>query len=229
MLMICAACSPAVTPTVPAPLPSLSPTETSRLSTHTGSVIRATLPSTWTETPTPSATPTPTSTPITPTATPTPIPGLAALCESFDVQAQFADGHVFGWNDSLLLFTGTSLTNVFDPATHQTVLLTVRFLATQVETGENLGVQFAGGQVFGLELPIHQLPGPGNYTWKVGVYGNDIEHCIHTGTFVVTRSAEDLLTATALAAITPTLAPTEEVTQDGTIIPIFQGFIPGGS
>ena len=107
--------------------------------------------------------------------------------------------------------------------------LTVRFLATQVETGENFGVQFAGGQVFGLELPIHQLPGPGHYTWKIGVYSNDIGRCIHNGTFVVTRSADDLLTATALAAITPTVMPTEEVTQDGTIIPIFQGFIPGGS
>ena len=226
---VCAACSPNVTPTLPLQKPS--PTETSRFSTHTGPIIHATLPSTWTETPTPSATVTPTPTPVTPTATPTLIPGLATLCDSFSVQAQFSEGHTFGWNDTLVLFTGTSLTSVFDAATHKTITLMVRFLATEVETGENLGVQFAGGQVFGMELPINRLPAPGTYTWKVGVYGSDdIGRCSHKGTFSVTRSADDLLTATARALITPSAMPTVETTgeatEDGTI-PIFHGPIPG--
>lgn len=228
---VCAACSPNVTPTLPLPKPS--PTETSRFSTHTGPIIHATLPSTWTETPTASATLTPTPTPVTPTATPTLVPGLATLCDAFSVQAQFSEGHSFGWNDTLALFTGTPLTSVFDAATHKTITLTVRFLATEIETGENLGVQFAGGQVFGMELPINRLPEPGTYTWKAGVYGSDeIGRCIHKGTFVVTRSADDLLTATAQALITPTMLPTpegtDEATEDGTI-PIFQGPIPGVS
>jgi hypothetical protein len=152
---------------------------------------------------------------------------LATLCDSFSVQAQFSDDHVFGWNDTLVLFTGTPLTSVFDAAAHKTVTLTVRFLATEIETGENLGVQFAGGQVFGMELPINRLPVPGTYTWKAGVYGSDeIGRCIHKGTFIVTRSADDLLTATARALITPTVEFTDEATENSTI-PIFQGPIPG--
>ncbi|MEO8397898.1 MAG: hypothetical protein ABI700_33200, partial [Chloroflexota bacterium] len=138
-LIVCAACSPN-NPTPTPSLPRPSPSETSPLSTHAGPVSRATLPSTWTETPTPSATLTPTPTPITPTATPTPLPGLATLCDSFNVQPQFADNHSFGWNDKLVLFTGTPLTTVFDPATDKTIPLTVRFLATENETGENFGV-----------------------------------------------------------------------------------------
>ena len=82
-----------------------------------------------------------------------------------------------------------------------------------------------------MELPVHQLPGPGAYTWTLAVYGDGLDaQCLHQGFFFVTRSAEDLMTATALASITPTAVPslefTDEATPDGTLIPIFQGYIP---
>src|SRR6185295_4972326 len=115
------------------------PTEsaTSHFSTHTGPIVRVTLPATWTETPTPSATLTPTATPVTPTATPTPAPLLADLCASFNVQYEIPDGHSFGWNGALVMGFGTSLSAVLNPATGKTIPLTVRFLATNLLNRQN--------------------------------------------------------------------------------------------
>jgi hypothetical protein len=211
-----------------------SPTETALYSTHVGALVRATLPATWTETPTPTATLTPTATPVTPTATPTTVPQLADLCSSLTVSAQFSSGSTFHWNNVIVMALGTPLTAVLDPVTHQSIPLTVRFLALNLLTQQNQGVQINGGLVALMELPVSHLPGPGLYMWKVAVYGDGIgEQCARQGFFLVVRTADDLMTATARVLITPTLAPTEEVTgeanEDGTIIPIFQGFIPGGS
>ena len=131
---------------------------------------------------------------------------------------------------------GTPLSAVLNPATGKAIPLTVRFLANNLLNGQNQGVELNGGLVAVMELPINQLPGPGLYTWKVAIYGDGMdEQCLHQGFFFVTRSADDLMTATARALITPTPMPTveftDEATQDGTIIPIFQGNIPipGGS
>ncbi len=225
--LACAACAPQPIPT---PTETASPTPTDRFPTHAGPIIRATLPPAWTLTYTPLPTLTPTPTPVTPTATATPLPSLSELCDSFTVDTQFQDGDTFGWNDTLSMVFGTTLSAVRDPASGNAITLVVRFLATRPADGENLGVQLDGGQVSAIQLPVDQLPGPGDYDWKVAVYGDGIgEQCVHAGSFVVTRSAADLLTATALAAIPPTPAPTVAVTEDGTIIPIFQNILPGGS
>ncbi len=203
--LLFAACSPVVvTPTPAPPTAALTLTPTLRFSTHTGPVVRATLPPTWTETPTPLPTSTPTATPITPTATATPAPLLADLCPSFTVTRRFTDGHIFGWSESLTLVFGTNLSAVTDPATGKVIPVTVRFLATNPLDGKNLGAQLAGGQVAILELPIYQLPEPGFYTWKAAVYGEGIdEMCVQRGWFVVVRTDGDLAnlaTATVQAA-----------------------------
>lgn len=178
-----AACSATPTPT-----PSITPTPmpTSRFSTHVGPVVRETLPPTWTSTPTPTASRTSTPTPITPTATATPVPDLASLCDSFQFINSVADGHAFQWSDTIQMIYGTPLTTVRDPDTGALVPLTIRFLATHTATGENLGVQMDGGQVFGMELSVDQLPHPGAYTWRLAVSGDGIaDQCVHTGSFFV--------------------------------------------
>ena len=229
ILAICAACASTPSPT-PATPTQPTWTATLPLSTHAGPLLRATLPATWTETPTATDTLTPTATPVTPTATATQVPQLADLCPSLTVSAQFANGSTFHWNKTIVMTLGTPLTAVLDPVSGKTDNLTVRFLAVNLLTRQNLGVQLNGGLVAFMELPIHELPGPGFYSWKVAVYGDSIgERCTQGGFFVVSRTADDLMTATALASITPspTAVITEEATEDGTIIPIFQGAIPG--
>ncbi len=186
-------------------------------------MVRATLPPSWTPSFTPPPSPTPTATPVTPTLTPTDVPSFASLCDSFDLTYDYEDGHVFGWNDAIALVFGTQIASVRDPATQNVISLTVRFLATQDSSGENQGVQLVGGQVYAIELPVHLLPGPGDYTWKVAVYGDGIgENCLHTGRFGVTQTVDDLLTATALHALdlTATAAATPEPTSE---IPILSG------
>jgi len=171
----------------------MTATATARFSTHTGPVVRATLPLPWTETYTPLPSATFTATPVTPTVTLTPVPSLADLCASFEVTPSFADGHSFGWDDTIILFFGTTLQTVRDPDTQAVVPLTVRFLATHPLSGENLGAQLDGGQVFGMELPINSLPRPGYYTWKAWVEGDGIgERCVHQGFFFVYRAATEI-------------------------------------
>ncbi len=190
------ACNPGVTPA-----PSLSPslTPTALFATHVGTIIRATLPPTWTPTPSPLPTRTFTATPITPTATETPAPTLNSLCESFQFVSGFADGHLFQSSDTLEIIYGTPISAVRDPDTGALVPLIVRFLATHPRSGENLGVQLDGGQIFGMELPVDQLPHPGFYTWRLAVSGDGIaDQCVHTGYFFVAGAN----------ATTPESAPT---------------------
>ncbi|MEP7291261.1 MAG: hypothetical protein ABI835_05735 [Chloroflexota bacterium] len=200
LVLLGAACTSGVTPT-PASTP-LPPTPTSRLSTHEGPLVFATLPPSWTPTFTPSPTATLTPTPVTPTATATAVTSLDDLCDTFTVDYAFADGRTFFWGDTIAMTFGTPLTIVRDPATHALVPLLVRFLATHVESGENLGAQTEGGQVAGMELDASRLVTPGYYTWKVSVYIAGIgERCVHEGNFYVYPSALDL-------------TPTAEVTSD---------------
>lgn len=181
--LVGAACSPPATPT---PTVATTPTPTSHLSTHEGTLVRATLPPTWTETPTPLPTHTFTPTPVTPTATLTPVPSLDDLCDTFTVSASFDDGHVFEWGDTLTMVFGTTLTAVAEPVTGLPVALTVRWLATEQISGENLGVELDGGQMFAMELPISRLPRSGTYDWMVAIYGAGIDpQCAHDGSFVV--------------------------------------------
>jgi len=236
-LTLCAACSAKPTP-LPKPSATVPLTTNVPLSTHIGPIVRETLPSTWTEMPTPSPTLTPTATPVTPTARPTAIPALADLCATFTVNYQFPDNLTFHWNNAIVMTLGTPLMTVLDPATNKPVALTVRFLAVNLLNQQNQGAQLYGGLVAIMELPISALPGPGLYHWTAAVYGDGIgQRCTQQGYFVVLRTAEDIMTATAFASITPTVTPTmtlatDEATEEGTIIPIFQGNIPipaGGS
>jgi hypothetical protein len=188
-LLICAACSGTATPT---PTATLSPTPTLHLSTHAGPLVRATLPPTWTETPTSHPTRTFTPSPVIPTVTLTPVPNLAELCASFSVDYEFPDGHTFRWGDTITMLFGTTLSAVRDPVTQTVVPLTVRWLATHPLSSENLGIELAGGQLFGMELPVSRLPRPGYYQWKAAVYGEGIgEQCQQTGYFFVYRDESE--------------------------------------
>lgn len=183
----------------PTPLPA-SATARPPLSTHSGPLFRATLPPTWTPTFTPTPTLTPTSTPVTPTPTLTPIPALADVCAAFVVNASIPLGYPFAWDDKLTLLLGTPLTAARDPATGIVdSALTVRFLATNLLTGRNQGIELSGGQVAIVELPLNKLPEPGIYTWMIAVYGDTLgERCVQRGLFFV---------AAPTAAATPTVAP----------------------
>ncbi len=207
VLLLSAACTSGVTPT-----PTITPsvTSTARFSTHEGPIVRATLPPTWTPTPTPLPTETFTPTPVTPTLTASPVPSLADLCDSLQVVSGFDDGHVFQWTDTIEVFFGTQLTTVADPDTGALITLTVRFLATHSASGENLGAQLAGGQVFGMELPVDQLPLPGDYTWQIAVSGDGIDdQCVHTGSFsVLPPESTPEVTSEATSEATPEITPT---------------------
>ena len=187
--LIGAACSPPVTPT---PTADVILTPTSRLSTHVGTLVRATLPPTWTQTPTLPPTATFTPTPITPTATLTPLPRLSELCDTFAVSTGFEDGHVFQWDGTITMLFGTTVMTVAEPGNETPVPITVRWLATERESGENIGAELAGGEIFAMELPVNRLPRPGTYDWTVGVYGSGGDaQCVHTGTFVVNAAPPD--------------------------------------
>jgi hypothetical protein len=119
------------------------------------------------------------------------VPSLSELCASFEVTPSFEDGHSFQWDDTITIIYGTPLQVVRDPATSNVVPLLVRFLATHPLSGENLGVQLEGGQIFGMELPVSQLPRSGYYDWKAAIYGEGIgEQCVHTGYFFVYQARE---------------------------------------
>lgn len=213
--LIGAACSPPVTPT---PTTATTLTPTSRLSTHEGTLVRATLPPTWTETPTPLPTATFTPTPVTPTATLTAVPSLDELCDTFSVSPGFADGRTFQWSDTITMLFGTTLTAVGDPGAGIPVPLTVRWLATERESGENLGLELAGGEIFAMELPISRLPRPGTYDWTVGVYGTGFDaQCIHEGTFTVSAPPPDA-ESTAEATVEATAETTAEATSEPTAV-----------
>ena len=183
---LCAACTSSATPP---PTATVTPTATSHLSTHEGPVEQQTLPPSWTPTLTPTASHTPTPTPVTPT----PVPSIAEVCASLIVDAGFEDGHVFLWGDTITVMFGTPLSVVRDPATNAAEPVRVRFLATHVESDENLGVQGEGGQTSVMDLAANRLTEPGLYTWKVVVYGDRIgEQCAHEGTFYVYPSSEDV-------------------------------------
>jgi hypothetical protein len=71
----------------------------------------------------------------------------------------------------------------------------VIFELTHRLTGQSDRLEFPGGQMVGLELPIKQMVHSGQYDWKLYVqstaYG---EVCTETGTFLVVRpSPEDNL------------------------------------
>ena len=204
-LCLCAACTSAPSPT---PTATLIPLPTSIYNTSVAPAERATLPPTWTLTPTP----TPSLT-YTPSQTPTPSAtySLDDLCGTLEVDFPYDDDHVFASNDTLLLFFGTvertwtsqiqAATFTPDPSVSGTpgsatprpgVLtepITVRFVAVHQDTGENLGAEATGGEITVLELPISQLPLPGDYDWSVSLFiGSLGEQCRRSGTFAVAEA-----------------------------------------
>jgi hypothetical protein len=81
----------------------------------------------------------------------------------------------------------------------------VRFLMTHRRTGENQGVELAGGQSYLYEFPVSWLPVAGLYDWRIYVSSETAgELCLSSGTFI----ALDI--ASAAPTLTPTLPPTEE-------------------
>lgn len=135
----------------------------------------------------------------------TPIPLLAEVCDTFTLFYEFDDGHIFFWGNTITMLYGTPYRMVRDPATNRVVPVQIRFLATHVETGENLGIQSDGGQISGMQLDAERLTEPGYYTWKLFVYSDSFgEKCLHEGDFYVYPSAAD---ATAAAEATSEATP----------------------
>ncbi len=88
------------------------------------------------------------------------------------------------------MLLGTPLTAVRDATTGVVDTLSVRFLATNLFTGRNQGIELSGGQVAIVELPLSKLPGPGVYTWKIAVYGDTMgERCLRHGLFFIAAPA----------------------------------------
>lgn len=210
LALLCAACAgpptllPAATETAqPQPTPNLG-----ELNTSLPSFERATLPPTWTPTAAPTEPP-----PPSPTASPsaTPLPSLVDLCDSLVLNYLFPDDGFFSPRDELLIFFGTPLrvwaspVQVVTPTPlagqpplptddRQPLLLepiVVRLIMTRLETGEVFGGEAPGGEVVGLQLPLNQLPGPGEYTWAVSIVVPSLgPQCEYGGTF--TLRDEDL-------------------------------------
>jgi hypothetical protein len=171
-IIVCAACSSAVTP---------SPIPVTRTPPFTP--IRATFPPTWT--------PTDTGTPYPPTETNTPAPTLPPtatigpeqieeICDNFTFTREFDDGENFGWDKVIGFIVETQRTDVV-----------VRFLAVHRATGDNQGVQLPGGQLVLVELPVNLLPSPGIYDWTISVHHNLAgDFCTQSGYFFASRFAE---------------------------------------
>jgi hypothetical protein len=140
---------------------------------------RSTLPPTWTPTFTalPPTEEPPTAT-ITPSRTPTITPTISAeaICAEFYTVNNLKTGQIFAWKSQISLF----LSAVPPDAT-------VRFLAVHHFSQANRGAELPGGQNNILQLPIRNLPEPGQYDWTLVVkttnYG-DI--CEQSGWFIAT-------------------------------------------
>jgi hypothetical protein len=145
-----------------------------------------------------------------PTSTAKPVPSLAEVCASFTLDYEFDDGHIFFWGDMITMFYGTDYRLVRDPVTNEAVPVLIRFLATHVASGENLGVQSSGGQISAMQLDAERLTEPGYYNWKLFVYGDSFgEACLHEGNFYVYPSE-----AEATAMVEATSETTLQVTDD---------------
>ncbi len=164
-------------------------------------MVQQTLPPSWTATFTSTPSRTPSPSPVPPTLTATPVPGIAEICASFVVDYAFEDGHRFFPDDTITILFGTQQTLARDPATNTVEPVQARFLATHLESGENLGVQSDGGQLAVMELAASRLPQNGDYTWKAYLYGARMgEQCTHEGSFSLYDAAQDLPAAAEATA-----------------------------
>ncbi|MFQ3567760.1 MAG: hypothetical protein SNJ59_12255 [Aggregatilineales bacterium] len=210
LAFLCVACAsqpivgpPATEAVQPQPSPNWG-----ELNTSLPSFERATLPPTWTPTAYPTESPIPSPTP-SPSATPP--PSLTDLCDSLVLNYLFPDDALFSPSDELLIFFGTPLrvwaspVQVVTPTAltgqppftdeRQPLLLepvVVRLIMTRLETGEVFGGEAPGGEVVGLQLPLSQLPGPGQYNWTVSIVVPSLgPQCEYGGTFTLGEERRD--------------------------------------
>jgi hypothetical protein len=119
-----------------------------------------------------------TATPVTPSPTPTITPTLSAdaICEAFYTVDNLKPGQYFAWNSRITLFL-----NAVPPDS------TVRFLAVQHFSQANRGADLPGGQSNFLQLPVKNLPEPGQYDWTLVVTTpNHGDICETSGWFIAT-------------------------------------------
>jgi hypothetical protein len=137
---------------------------------------RGTLPPTWT--PTPSRTPAPPTDTPTPQPSPSMTPPLSAadLCKSLWLASNLHDGSIFAWEHVITLLVSIPSPDV-----------KVRIAFKNHQTGEGRGIDLNGGQGGGWQVKIRDLPGVGQYDWRISLqteqYG---EICVQTGFFIAT-------------------------------------------
>ena len=169
---------------------SVSPTTPASFPTLAGTPVAATLPSTWTPTFTP--TPLPPSPTQAPTLTPTLTPTLSseAICDQFKLLYEISDLQVFRQDKVIPFALDIPVPDV-----------KVRFLAVHRVSGQNQGVELAGGQSYLFEFNVDLLPTTGLYDWTLEVisptYG---EICQHEGTLIVLPPLAAEVTAEATPA-----------------------------
>lgn len=167
ILLLIGACSPAAAP-------AATPEPTSRFATVEGTVIRQTLPPSWTPSHTPTITPTPTATPV-PSATPT--PSADDICAGFDLIQDFSDQTVYTWESAIPIIASL---NAPDTLVHLEL--------AHRRTGTTAVYDFPGGQSIIVQFRLNALPSPGTYDWVLSVrhpvYG---DLCQREGAFIVRR------------------------------------------
>src|SRR5690606_8221078 len=141
-----------------APTPPVATSTPALFPTMAGPVMEATLPPTWTPTFTPSpAPPTATETPA-PTLTLVPTLTAAEICAGLTLFYEIPERNVFRADEVIPLALDIVAPDV-----------QVRFLMTHRRTGENQGVELAGGQSYLYEFAVSWLPVPGLYDWRIYV------------------------------------------------------------
>jgi len=147
------------------PAPSITPLPTT--------IIRGTLPPTWT--------PTNTNTPLPPSETNTPHPTLTPtatlgpdnICDGFDLYFPFPNGDRFGWDKVVPYTIQSGRTDVV-----------IQLQIVHRRTGEQVGGEIPGGQFAILQMPVNILPHPGLYDWTITVHSDELgDFCAQEGYF----------------------------------------------
>lgn len=110
-----------------------------------------------------------------PTLTPPPTLSAGEICESFTLLYEIPPRKVF-YRDRVIPFAFTI----------EAPEVVVRFLAVHRRTGENQGIELAGGQSYLFEFPVSLLPVAGFYDWSLTIHSPTYgDLCVHEGTFTV--------------------------------------------
>lgn len=150
----------------------------------------------------------------------------------------YEDGHVFETDETILILfgttyrtwtsplraatptpppDGTAAVTIAAPAGLLTEPVTARLLLVHRESRENLGVEMPGGETMALQLPLHQLPGTGDYDWTVTLYVETLgELCARSGTFTVIEATSETAAPETAAPETTTEARADVIDADAT-------------